>query len=148
MKIKFTMRQSIVKEVPENLGNKFLKHKRFCDLVEKKIEACEDCPFGVRQEGAYARCVILDELDDADREVLLEKLTGEAFNDAKWDYVKGRGHVAIVDNDRQRDDFDSILGKMVNINGREYKVIGIEKFAINLPYREGMPFGMLIEGEV
>lgn len=59
--------------------------------------------------------------------------------------IKGRGKGFVVSNEKNRDrDENDLLGKEVVIDGKKYKVKGIESFA--LPWiRKGQEIGIFVE---
>jgi len=52
----------------------------------------------------------------------------KSYKSNDWRVVSGRGHIAIVDTTETP---EPAVGEMVEIDGEQYKVIGIEKWAYN-----------------
>lgn len=58
--------------------------------------------------------------------------------------IKNRGRVFVVENDKDRDrDNNDLLGSEVIIDGKNYKVKGVESFAIQKIYK-GQKIGLLV----
>lgn len=58
--------------------------------------------------------------------------------------INGRGKVFVVENDKDRDrDKNDLLGSEVTIDGVNYKVRGVESFAIH-KIRKGQKIGLLV----
>ena len=51
----------------------------------------------------------------------------------------------VVENPRNCDNFEWIIGKDVTIDGREYTVIDVERFAHAAPWKKGDKIGLLCE---
>lgn len=59
-------------------------------------------------------------------------------------YVKGRGTVIVVENDKDRFRSDNdLVGSQVLIDGFEYKVKGLESFVVDKIYK-GQNIGLLV----
>lgn len=56
--------------------------------------------------------------------------------------IKGRGRVFVVENDKDRDNND-LLGSEVTIDGVNYKVCGVESFAMQ-KIAKGVRIGLLV----
>lgn len=58
--------------------------------------------------------------------------------------IKNRGRVFVVENDKDRDrDNNDLLGSEVIIDGKNYKVKGVESFVIQKIYK-GQKIGLLV----
>jgi hypothetical protein len=70
------------------------------------------------------------------------------YSAIEWYEIKDRGKVAICAAlPKDEYDPDNLKGEVVNIDSKEYKVMGVESFAIprsiELPYK--LSFGLLVE---
>lgn len=66
------------------------------------------------------------------------------FNGADWGQVEGKP-VAYVKCDRERDRYHSGLeGSIVEIDGKRYEVLAVEKYPLVAPLREGEPIGLMV----
>jgi hypothetical protein len=70
--------------------------------------------------------------------------TTPRFQSDGWFTVRGR-RVAAVACDRERHDFADLLGSTVQIDGRFYRCLGVERRAHAAPWRQGEPIGLMIE---
>lgn len=62
-----------------------------------------------------------------------------------WFDIKGRGRVAEVRNDEEfQRDKGHLIGEVVEIDGKQYKVLGVESYAL-ATIRKGSPIGLLVE---
>lgn len=62
-----------------------------------------------------------------------------------WFDIKGRGRVASVSNDEAFErDAAHLIGEVVEIDGAQYKVLGVESWALQT-IRKGAPIGLLVE---
>jgi hypothetical protein len=59
--------------------------------------------------------------------------------------ISGRGLVHCVRLSEEVDNFDHLIGKPVEIDGRVHTVKGVEFFGHAAPYRKGEPIGLLIK---
>lgn len=68
------------------------------------------------------------------------------FKADDWYYIQGRGHVCVT---KMPETFtNQLTGEYVNIDNQEYKVLGVETYAIaNQTLYKGRLVGLLIEGE-
>lgn len=59
--------------------------------------------------------------------------------------IKGRGHVIVVENDkdRQRDNC-GLIGETVLIDAVDYKIMGVESYAV-AKIRKGQEIGLLVQ---
>lgn len=67
-----------------------------------------------------------------------------SFRATDWFMVRGK-KVAAVACDRERDDFADVLGMNIQIDGRSYRCLGVEKRMHTAPWREGEPIGLMVE---
>lgn len=58
--------------------------------------------------------------------------------------IKGRGTVFIVENEKDRLDFDDLVGEKVVIDGKKFKCLGVEAYATARPVRAGVRIGILV----
>ncbi len=68
----------------------------------------------------------------------------EFISQSQYD-ITGRGKVFGVANPRACGNFNWLLNQRVKIDGREWLVTGIERFAIGGTYPEGKPIGLLVK---
>jgi hypothetical protein len=67
------------------------------------------------------------------------------FDAEGWYEITGRGLVVSVRNDEDfAKDSTHLIGEIVRIDGVEYKVKGVEAFAL-ATIRKGSPIGLLVE---
>lgn len=59
--------------------------------------------------------------------------------------ITGRGRVYTVELERDMKDVDVFVGREVLIDGRFWKVNGVERFAHAPPWRKGEPIGLKVE---
>lgn len=67
-----------------------------------------------------------------------------SFKDATWARVKGRGWIAYVKCDRERDRYDTGLIGKVEINGEVFECVGCEVFCLGTPLWEGESMGLIV----
>jgi hypothetical protein len=60
-------------------------------------------------------------------------------------FAEGRGDIYIVENNRERDNFNDFFDGPIVIDGNEYEVRGIERFCHMPPFREGERIGILVK---
>ena len=69
-----------------------------------------------------------------------------SFEVKEWLHIAGRGHVAIVVNDRYCKSFEHLLNKRVILDDKDYYCTGVESYATAM-HRAGESIGILIKGE-
>ena len=69
------------------------------------------------------------------------------FVASEWTKIKGRGRLAIVVLDRDTADFSHLVNQEVEIDGKSYRCIGVERFAHMPPWRQGESVGLLVQAK-
>lgn len=89
--------------------------------------------------GRDSRSVHLTEQDEA----LLKGEYPHSFHATDWIEITGRGTVAVIENDDEINP-RPLTGKIVLIDGKEYRVRGVETFRVPDWSVHRHPFGLLV----
>lgn len=63
--------------------------------------------------------------------------------DTYW--IEGRGRVFVVANDEESLDFKHLIREKIEIDGKNYICMGVERHAKGSPTRVGEPIGILVK---
>lgn len=72
---------------------------------------------------------------------------GLRLSSTGWTYIHGRGHVAVVQNPHECEDFSHIVHHTVEIDGNSYYITAVESFAHAPPWKRGEGLGLVIQGK-
>ena len=86
-----------------------------------------------------------DEKPSKSQEEITAKDKPWAFDSIQTYYIAGRGKSFVIKCPITCQDFDWLIGREVTVDGKQHKVIGIEKFMHAAPWNAGEKISILVD---